>query len=97
VTAYTAFVRRVRQNYPKALIVCAVGPKLDAQQVMRAGQYVKGIVSALTAAGDPAVDFLELPQPQASEGSGCGGHASVATHKHMGDVLTAELKSKLGW
>jgi lysophospholipase L1-like esterase len=97
VAAYTSFIRRVRQYYPNAFIVCAVGPKLSAQQVVRAGQYVKGMVTTLTAAGDARISYLELPQPQPGEGSGCGGHASVATHKHMGEVLTAELKAKLGW
>jgi lysophospholipase L1-like esterase len=97
VTTYTAFVRRVRQNYPKAFILCVVGPKLSARQVVRAGEYVKGIATTLNTDGDTQVGFLELPQPTAAEGSGCGGHASVATHKHMGDVLTAELKARLGW
>jgi lysophospholipase L1-like esterase len=97
VTTYTAFVRRVRQNYPKAFILCVVGPKLSARQVVRAGEYVKGLVTALNTAGDAQVGYLELPQPLPAEGVGCGGHASVATHKHMADVLTAELKAKLGW
>jgi hypothetical protein len=56
-----------------------------------------GLVAAVNAAGDARVSFLELPQAQAGDGYGCGGHASIATHKHMGEVLAAELKTKLGW
>jgi lysophospholipase L1-like esterase len=94
VTTYTAFVRRLREYYPQALIVCAVGPKLSAAQVVRAGAYVKGLVTALA---DPRVTYLELPQPQAADGQGCGGHASIAAHKRMADVLVAELKTRLNW
>jgi lysophospholipase L1-like esterase len=97
VTTYTAFVKRLRGYYPKALIICAVGPKLSGLQLVGARTYVTGIVQALNAAGDPLVDFLELPQPLPSEGFGCGGHASKATHQRMGDTLAAELKTKLGW
>jgi lysophospholipase L1-like esterase len=94
VTTYTAFVRRLRGYYPNALIICAVGPKLSGSQLAGARTYVQGLVAAL---GDPKVDFLELPQAQPGDGFGCGGHASIATHKHMGEVLAAELKAKLGW
>jgi lysophospholipase L1-like esterase len=94
---YTTFVKRLRGYYPQAQIICAVGPKLSGAHLTRARQYVMEIVSALNAGGDARVSFLELPQPAAGEGSGCGGHASAATHQHMGDTLTAELKAKLGW
>jgi lysophospholipase L1-like esterase len=97
VTAYTAFVKRLRGYYPQALIICGVGPKLTDPHLSRARQYVMGIVSALNAAGDAKIDFLELPQARPGEGFGCGGHASAATHQHMGETLAAELHAKLGW
>jgi lysophospholipase L1-like esterase len=97
VTTYTAFVKRLRGYYPQALIICAIGPKLTDPHLSRARQYVTGVVSALNTAGDTKVEFLELPQAASGDGYGCGGHASPATHKRMGDTLAAELKSKLGW
>jgi lysophospholipase L1-like esterase len=97
IATYTAFIQRLRGYYPNALIVCAVGPKLSGQQLTIARGYVMGIVSARNAAGDSKVDFVELPQALPSEGYGCGGHASIATHQRMGDTLAAELKAKLGW
>jgi lysophospholipase L1-like esterase len=97
VAAYTAFVKRLRGYYPQALIICGVGPKLSDPELGRARQYVMAIVSTLQSAGDTKVDFLELPQARAGEGFGCGGHASAATHKHMGETLAAELQAKLGW
>jgi lysophospholipase L1-like esterase len=97
VTTYTAFIHRLRGYYPQAFILCAVGPKLSGKQLDGARTYVQGIVSAVNSAGDMRVGFLELPQAEPADGYGCGGHASIATHKRMGDVLAAELKSKLGW
>jgi lysophospholipase L1-like esterase len=102
VTAYQAFIRRLRQYYPDALIIGAVGPKLSDTQpysgaLATARGYVQGVVSTLNAAGDSRVTFLELPQALPSDGYGCGGHANVATHQRMGDTLAAELKAKLGW
>jgi hypothetical protein len=97
VTTYTAFVKRLRGYYPQALIICAVGPKLTDPHLSRARQYVMGIVSALKAAGDAKVDFLELPQAAPGEGIGCGGHASPPTHQHMGETHAAELKANHGW
>jgi lysophospholipase L1-like esterase len=97
VTTYTAFVQRLRQYYPKALIVCAVGPKLSGTQLAGARNDVMGLVAALNKTGDAQVVFVELPQAQPGDGFGCGGHASILTHKHMGEVLAALLKAKLGW
>jgi hypothetical protein len=96
VTTYTAFIHRLRRAYPDALIICAVGPKLSGAPLDGARRYVMGIVAAEKTAGDARVEFLELPQPQA-DGLGCGGHANIATHQRMADVLTAALHEKLGW
>jgi lysophospholipase L1-like esterase len=97
VTTYKAFIARLRQYYPNALIVCAVGPKLSGQQLTIARGYLMNMVQALNAAGDAKIDFVELPQALPADGYGCGGHASKATHQRMGDTLAAELKAKLGW
>jgi lysophospholipase L1-like esterase len=97
VTTYADFIHRVHGNYPDAHVLCVVGPKLSGKQLAGARIYVSDMVKALNAAGDTKVSFLELPQAQAGDGFGCGGHASVATHQHMGDTLVADLKAKLGW
>jgi lysophospholipase L1-like esterase len=97
VTTYNAFIKRIRTNYPNALIVCTIGPNLSGTNLTQERTYVQGIVTAAVAAGDKNVDFLEMPQPTAAEGTGCGGHPLAATHKRMGDALAAELKTKLGW
>ncbi len=97
VAAYEAFIARVRSHYPDALIVCTIGPNLADPKLSQERTYVKGIVAATVAAGDNKIDFLEMPQPTAAEGTGCGGHPLASTHKRMGDALVAELKSRLAW
>ena len=97
VTTYNTFIARVRKNYPNALIVCTIGPNLKDPSLTQERTYVQGIVNTLNMAGDKNVDFLEMPQPTAAEGTGCGGHPLAVTHKRMGDALVTELKAKLGW
>jgi lysophospholipase L1-like esterase len=97
VTTYNTFLARVRKNYPNALIICTIGPNLTDPSLSEERTYVQGIVAAQNAAGDKNVDFLEMPQPTAAEGTGCGGHPLAVTHARMGAALAAELKTKLGW
>lgn len=97
VTAYEAFIARVRSHYPNALIVCVIGPNITDPKLSQERAYVKAIVAAAVAAGDNKIDFLEMPQPTAAEGTGCGGHPLASTHKRMGDALVAELKTRLAW
>jgi lysophospholipase L1-like esterase len=97
VTTYNTFIARVRMNYPKALIVCTIGPNLMDPKLSEERTYVQGIVSTATAAGDMNVVFLEMPQPTAAEGTGCGGHPLAVTHARMGAALATLLQTKLGW
>jgi lysophospholipase L1-like esterase len=97
VTTYKTFITRVRTNYPKALIICTIGPNLTDPSLSEERTYVQGIVSDENTAGDSNVVFLEMPQPTAAEGTGCGGHPLAVTHARMGATLAAELQMKLGW
>jgi lysophospholipase L1-like esterase len=97
VTAYKAFIARVRSHYPDAQIVCTIGPNITAPTLSQERAYVQAIVAATVATGDNKIDFLEMPQPTAAEGTGCGGHPLASTHKRMGDALVAELKTRLAW
>jgi lysophospholipase L1-like esterase len=97
VTTYNTFIARVRTNYPKALIICTIGPNLSGTDLTEERAYVQGIVTAENTAGDMNVVFLEMPQPTAAEGTGCGGHPLAVTHARMGAALAALLQMKLGW
>ena len=97
VTAYLAFVKTVRQNYPAAYIVCTNGPMLSGTQYTTAQGYIQSVVATMNAANDKNVAYLAFPTQLASNGEGCDGHPSVTTHQLMGTQLTSALKTALAW
>ncbi len=103
VQSYVKLLDRVRAQYPKALLVCAVGPMLTdtypagKQTLTRARAYVHAAVTAKKKAGDDRVIFIEFPVQDASNGYGCDYHPSLRTHQIMAERLTTALKTELGW
>jgi lysophospholipase L1-like esterase len=98
VSAYDAFVKKIRGHYPTATIFLAVGPMLGDPSLTTARGYVQGVVSTETQAGDTRIAYVEFAQQDiAADGAGCDYHPSLATHQKMATVLTAAIKGKLGW
>jgi lysophospholipase L1-like esterase len=100
---YLAFVQRVRETYPRAFIVCALGPMLTdsyppgARALTRARGYITQVVNQLRASGDARVSFLEFPSQDFANGLGCDYHPSLKTHRMMGDQLAGALRAQLRW
>jgi lysophospholipase L1-like esterase len=103
VRPYLAFVQRVRTLYPRAQILCTLGPMLTdsyppgAHALTRARAYLTRIVSELRAAGDTKITFLEFASQDFANGLGCDYHPSLKTHRLMADQLALSLREKLGW
>lgn len=95
--AYTAFVTRVRGNYPNAQILCTLGPMLTGNDLSSARTAIQGVVSGFTAMGDTRVTFLEYPTQSASDGNGCDGHPSDITHQKMAALLEKTISGLTGW
>jgi lysophospholipase L1-like esterase len=95
--AYRAFLQRVRGNYPKAQIVCTLGPMMNATQIARARMYLMPVLDEARAGGDLRVAYLEFPTQDGSTGFGCDWHPSKGTNQAMADQLVAELRRLLGW
>ena len=92
IAAYKAFVKRIRQHYPRAYIVCALG-SMDAT---RPGSpwpgYVKGAVDQIRSEdGDNRIDTLFF------EFTGYARHPRVKHHQANAARLTAFIKQKMGW
>lgn len=91
IAAYKAFVARIRQLYPNAYIVCALG-SMDAT---RPGSpwpgYVTSAVEQLRAGGDARIDTIFFPF------TGYGQHPRVKQHQANAAMLTAFIKEKMGW
>jgi len=92
--AYTAFVTTIREKYPDALILCALGSMLSGTNRDNAEQYLNEIVDEL---GDEKVKFLDLGTQDALLGTGCSWHPNVAEDARMAGLLEAELKASLDW
>lgn len=103
VRLYQELVHVVRAAYPKAFIVCALGPMLSnvypegRHSLTQARKYLKVTVAKLKESGDTNLEFLEFPEQNHADGLGCGFHPSLKTHRQMGDRLTAFLKERMGW
>lgn len=92
IEAYRAFVARIRQRYPQAYIVCALG-SMDAT---RPGSPWPGYVTAAVARqrrenGDRRIATLFLPF------SGYGQHPRVRHHQANAARLAAFIGEKMGW
>ncbi len=97
VTAYSAFVTKLRAYYPKAYIVCALGPMLADPNLTTARGYIQSVVSARTTAGDSRISFVEFTAQDGSLGYGCDYHPTLATHRQMSTKLVAAIKTLTGW
>lgn len=87
---YTALLRKLRQMYPNASIVCCAGMYDETFYTE------KLILSAIKACEDDRILYCELPPRDPEDGIGAG-HPTVASHKKAAAVLTEFLKTNLGW
>lgn len=102
VRVYEELVHVVRAAYPKAFIVCALGPMLTnvypegRNALTKARKYMKVAMTKLRES-DKNIDFIEFPEQNHANGLGCGFHPSLKTHQLMAEQLTAFLKERMGW
>jgi lysophospholipase L1-like esterase len=97
VAAYTAFVTKLRGYYPKAFIVCALGPMLADPNLATARGYIQSVVATRTTSGDSRISFVEFTPQDGSLGYGCDYHPTLATHQQMATKLVAAIKTLTGW
>jgi lysophospholipase L1-like esterase len=99
---YTKLVARVREVYPNAFIVCALGPMLsdnyptDRKNLTQAKRYMRTAMAKLKA-DDARIEYLEFPEQNHANGLGCGWHPSKKTNQLMSERLVPLLREKLGW
>lgn len=101
VVAYRAFVASVRERFPGAFLLIALGPMLaddypqpKARSTMRG--WLKQIVEEQRASGNKKIDFVELWTDPA-EGLGCDSHPNVRTHARLGREIATLIRERLGW
>ena len=93
-SGYKALLVRVRKAYPKAHILCTNGPMLSGTDLTNVRRYIGDVVTELA---DPSISTFEITPQDGSDGYGCDSHPSLERHEKMAAVVTAAIKSALGW
>ena len=70
---------------------------LDGANLTAIKGHLQKVIATRSAEGDAKMSFLEFPVQQQADGYGCDWHPSPATNAKMATLLTAELKTRLGW
>jgi lysophospholipase L1-like esterase len=97
--AYSALIGILRQSYPAASILCALGPMLSdstplgQMQLSTARSYIHAVVNT---SNDPNVLFIEFPSIDPSQ-EGCDGHPNSDAQQAMGAQLSSVLHGVLNW
>lgn len=103
VSAYLAFIRRLRKHDPGASIFCALSPMLSnswsASKNARSmcHRYILAAVDKCHRLGYRKVYFLDFPMQTGKYGFGADWHPSVGEHRYMAAIVEQELREKLGW
>ncbi len=92
--AYVNLLKAMRQNYPKADIVCLSSPMADQSLTPVLHKYLSAITAYMNASGDKRVSKFFFSRQYHN---GCGGHPDMAEHELIANELTAYIKQLKGW
>ena len=93
IAAAEKMITMVRQKNPNAVIIWCYG-----MMVTHRSSLFKQAVDNIKATGDDKVYYLALPTANAAtEGSGVGGHPTLASHLTASKVLTNFIATVTGW
>lgn len=93
--AYDALLSTVRETYPRAAIVCTLGP--GTPETRRLYARIRALVESRRSAGDSRIFDMAFANTLDGEGLGSADHPSMKTHIRMAEELTGQLKAILGW
>jgi len=94
VSGYRAFLEQIRLAYPNAHILCTNGPMLSGTDLTTVRSY---LASAVQSMADAKISTFDIEAQDGSDGYGCDWHPSLERHEKVAEVVTAALRSKLGW
>lgn len=90
---YERFAKRLREIYPKAHLLCAVGPMLGGENRKTALGRIQAVVGARRTEGDNSIEWIEFPQQVYPDGMGCDAHPNRQTHRIAAAVLEKKLRA----
>lgn len=92
--AYVQFVGKVREQYPKADIICLTSPMANEQLTAVLKKYLTGITAYLNNNGDKKVYKYFYSKRYFH---GCGTHPDMDEQKQIAGELTAYIKQVERW
>ena len=97
VVGYTAMLKQLSSDYPKARIYAAFGPMLYGDDHSNAEAAIAQALAAFRKDGGKNAEFLSFDWAPVGAVVGCSWHPGRDTHKAMADVLVSALETDLGW
>jgi lysophospholipase L1-like esterase len=94
---YLSLVETIRAHYPRAYILCTIGPLTSAGEAAAIQGYIRNVVAARNAAGDTQIELFDQIQPQTQDNAACASHPNVAENAIMAAQLADRLRAQLGW
>jgi lysophospholipase L1-like esterase len=97
VNKYLEFLKRVRSNYPEAMIICCEGPMMSDywpegyKALTTITEYLNAVVNTSRKNGDINIHVFFFPTQ--TKNYGCDWHPGVETHKKMATDLTDFINS----
>jgi lysophospholipase L1-like esterase len=95
--AYLSLVETIRSRYPRALILCTIGPLTSKADSAAIHCHIRTVLRARAAAGDTQVALFDQIVPQTPDKYACAYHPNVAENAIMAQQLAGELRARLGW
>jgi hypothetical protein len=91
---YIAFLKQLREYYPKATFICLSSPMADAHLFAFMKKMLTAVVKERNSTGDKKVHSFFFSKQYSG---GCDWHPSVAEHKMIADELVPFMKRVAGW
>ncbi len=96
-TTYRSLVETIRGHYPRAFILCTIGPLTSPSESAIVHGHIRAVLQARTAAGDTRIALFDRIAPQTPDKFACAYHPNVAENAIMAAQLADELRARLGW
>lgn len=93
-TAYIDFAKRLRQYYPKAMLILLNSPMANAPLKNVLTNYIQAVRNYLLQEGDKKVDSYIF---SGTYTKGCGSHPSVEEHGEIAKELSTYLQHRMKW
>ncbi|MBL7743366.1 MAG: hypothetical protein JNN00_07780 [Chitinophagaceae bacterium] len=92
--SYIAFIKKLREYYPKADIICLTSPMADASLAAFMKKTLTVVIEKVNRSGDKKVSNYFFSRQYSS---GCDYHPGLEEHKQIADELTAFIRKKMKW